>query len=203
MANYVLVHGGHGGGNSGSVWDKVVSLLEKQGHAAFAPTLSASGTSCLGDHISEVCLLLEDKQLTNVILVGHSYASFVITGVSDRLPGRIKHLVYVDSSIPENGESLFDMFDSSGVSYKNFDGLTPDKPFVEPLYFDAEKIKVIPKTYIHCTQSEYLAVCTPFVSYVAEHAKQDNWDYFELKSDHLCMVSHPEELTAILLRESD
>jgi len=202
MANYVLVHGGHGGGNSGSVWDKVVPLLENRGHKVFAPTLSASGTSSLGDHISEVCRLIEDVKLDGVILVGHSYASFVITGVADRIPGKIKHLVYVDSSIPENGKSLFDMIESGGVSYKSFAGLTPDKPFVEPLYFNAAKIKIIPKTYIHCTQSEFLAVCVPFVKYVAEHAAQDNWDYFELKSDHLCMVSHPQELAGILLRES-
>jgi len=202
MANYVLVHGGHGGGNSGSVWDEVVPLLENRGHKVFAPTLSASGTSSLGDHISEVCRLIENGKLDGVILVGHSYASFVITGVADRIPGKIKHLVYVDSSIPENGKSLFDMIESGGVSYKSFAGLTPDKPFVEPLYFNAAKIKIIPKTYIHCTQSEFLAVCVPFVKYVAEHAAQDNWDYFELKSDHLCMVSHPQELAGILLRES-
>jgi len=202
MANYVLVHGGHGGGNSGSVWDKVVPLLENRGHKFFTPTLSASGTSSLGNHVSEVCRLIEDGNLDGVILVGHSYASFVITGVADRIAAKIKHLVYVDSSIPENGKSLFDMIESSGVSYKSFAGLTPDKPFVEPLYFDAAKIKIISKTYIHCTQSEFLTVCVPFVKYVAEHAAQDNWDYFELKSDHLCMVSHPEELAGILLRES-
>ena len=110
--------------------------------------------------------------------------------------------MYVDSSIPENGKSLFDMFELSGVSYKSYAGLTPDKPFVEPLFFDAARIKRIPKTYIHCTLSEFLTVCGPFVSYVAGHAKQDNWDYFELQSDHLCMVSHPEELAAILLQEA-
>jgi len=202
LANYVLVHGGHGGGNSGSVWDKVVALLQNRGQKAFAPTLSASDTCSLEDHISEVCALIENGQLRDVMLVGHSYASFVITGVADKLPGRIKHLVYVDSSIPENGKSLFDMFELSGVSYKSYAGLTPDKPFVEPLNFDAARIKKIPKTYVHCTLSEFLAVCGPFVSYVAEHAKQDNWDYFELKSDHLCMVSHPEELAAILLQEA-
>ncbi len=202
MANYVLVHGGHCGGNSGSQWDKVVPLLENKGHRVFIPTLSAADTSSLDEHISQACRLIEEEKLDGVILVGHSYASFVITGVADRIAGKIKHLVYVDSSIPENGKSLFDMIESSGVSYRSFAGLTPDKPFIQPLYFDAAKLKMIPKTYIHCTQSEFAAVCGPFVKYVAEHAAQDNWDYFELESDHLCMVSHPHELAEILLYES-
>lgn len=93
------------------------------------------------------------------------------------------------------------MFGLSGVSYKSFAGVTPDKPFIKPLYFDAVTLKNIPKMYIHCTKSDFLTVCVPFVKYVAEHAVQDNWDYFELESDHLCMVSHPREIAEILLRE--
>jgi len=177
--------------------------MKDRGHKVFSPTLAASDTCTLDDHISQVCLLITDERLDEVILVGHSYASFVITGAADRISRKIRRLIYVDSSIPENGKSLFDMFGSGGVSYKNYAGLTPDRPFVEPLYFNAGVIRKIPKTYIHCTQSEFAAVTGQFVKYVADHAAQDNWDYFELESDHPCMVSHPGELAAILLRESD
>jgi len=98
LANYVLVHGGRCGGNSGAQWDKIVILLENRGHKAFAPTLSAAQTSSLEQHISEICAVIENEHLDAVILAGHSYASFVITGVADKLPGKIKHMVYVDSS---------------------------------------------------------------------------------------------------------
>jgi len=63
LANYVLVHGGHGGGNSGLVWDPMAGLLKNWGHKVFAPTLVASGTSSLEDHISEVCIVIEDERL--------------------------------------------------------------------------------------------------------------------------------------------
>ena len=47
--------------------------------------------------------------LRDVILVGHSYGGFVITGVADRVPGRIRHLVYLDTGLPDPGESLMDL----------------------------------------------------------------------------------------------
>jgi pimeloyl-ACP methyl ester carboxylesterase len=44
-----------------------------------------------------------------VILCGHSYGGMVITGVADRLAGRIKALVYLDAFIPADGDSLISL----------------------------------------------------------------------------------------------
>src|SRR6478672_5314153 len=33
----------------------------------------------------------------------------VVTGVADRMPNRIKHLVYLDAFLPANAQSLFDL----------------------------------------------------------------------------------------------
>ena len=43
-----------------------------------------------------------------MILVGHSYGGPVISGAADAEPGRIRHLVYLDSGIVENGQALLD-----------------------------------------------------------------------------------------------
>ena len=196
MADFVLVHGGQRGGSD---WDQVAALLERRGHATFAPTLSRPDESTLGGHVSQVRELIEVNDLEGVVLVGHSYASMVITGVADRMPERIKHLVYVDCAVPINGMSLYGMFEPLGITSEAY-GLPQDPPFLEPLYFDEEKMREIPKTYVHCTQSEFIAVGKPVFEKVIENAERDNWDYFQLDSDHTCMISHPAELAEILLR---
>jgi len=111
MATFVLVHGAwHGGW----CWQKVIPFLEAAGHEVYAPTLTglaerASDLSFevgLETHIQDIVGLLLEKDLQSVILVGHSYGAMVITGVVDRVPERIAHLVYLDTFVPHNGESM-------------------------------------------------------------------------------------------------
>ena len=113
MACYVLVHGGaHGGW----CWDRVAPLLSAAGHEVHAPTLTGLGErasllspgTTLSTHVADIVELIEHADLTGVILVGHSYGGMVITGVADRLAGRIRELVYLDAAIPRDGEALVD-----------------------------------------------------------------------------------------------
>ena len=60
----------------------------------------------LATHIRDVCGVIEAEELADVILCGHSYGGMVITGVADRLPGRIRALVDLDAFVPEHGQSL-------------------------------------------------------------------------------------------------
>jgi pimeloyl-ACP methyl ester carboxylesterase len=53
----------------------------------------------------DVVRLLVEQNLTNVVLVGHSYAGTVISGVADLIPERIGHLVYLAAIVPMDGES--------------------------------------------------------------------------------------------------
>jgi hypothetical protein len=91
------------------------------------------------------------------------------------------------------------MFETLGITSEEY-GLPQQAPFLEPLFFDEEKIKEVPKTYILCTRSEFITLSKPVYDKVVENAQRDGWDYFELDSDHVCMISHPEELAQILLR---
>jgi len=66
----------------------------------------------LADAIDSALQYIEEKNLSQLRLVGHSYGGMVITGVADRLaqqPGRIARLVYVNAFVPQPGESLNDM----------------------------------------------------------------------------------------------
>ncbi|QGF24707.1 alpha/beta fold hydrolase [Raineyella fluvialis] len=111
MADYVLVHGAwHGAW----CWDKLVPLLEAAGHRAYTPTLTGVGERAallapgigLDTHIQDVTDLIEENDLRQVILVGHSYSGMVITGVADSLPDRIARLVYLDAVVPRDGQSM-------------------------------------------------------------------------------------------------
>jgi pimeloyl-ACP methyl ester carboxylesterase len=197
MATYVLVHGGK---ENGAQWANLRPLLEERGHTAFTPSSSDPEFCTLDDHISEAGKLLEDNDLKGVILVGHSYASLIITGVADRMPERIKHLVYIDTSLPADGESLEDQFTRIGITFEEY-GVPRFPPFVTPLQYDEIKLRKLPKTYVRCTQSEFSMISKPVYDKVVQNAERDNWDYFEIDSDHKCMVSHPVETSEILLRE--
>jgi pimeloyl-ACP methyl ester carboxylesterase len=114
MATFVLVHGGwHGGW----CWQKVIPLLEAAGHAVYAPTLTGLAERAselspevgLDTHIQDIVGLLVGKDLHGVVLVGHSYGGMVITGVVDQAPERIAHLVYLDTFVPRDGESMVDV----------------------------------------------------------------------------------------------
>jgi len=114
MATFLLVHGGWFGG---WCWQKIIPFLEAAGHEVYAPTLPGLAERAselapdvgLDTHIQDIVGLLEVKNLHGVILVGHSYGAMVITGVVDQVPERIAHLVYLDTFVPRDGESLADM----------------------------------------------------------------------------------------------
>jgi len=58
------------------------------------------------------------------VLVGHSYGGAVITGVVDRVPDRIRHVVYLDAAVLNDGESFNTAF-GRGVAGNVVDGFVP------------------------------------------------------------------------------
>lgn len=114
MAAFALVHGAFGGAVS---WRRLSPLLRQRGHDVFAPSLTGLGDRAhlggpqtnLSTHIQDVVGIIEHWDLGGVVLVGHSYGGFVITGVADRVPERIAHLVYLDALLPRDGESGMDL----------------------------------------------------------------------------------------------
>jgi pimeloyl-ACP methyl ester carboxylesterase len=52
--------------------------------------------------------------LARALLVGHSYSGFVARHVGDRMPDRIRSLIYLDAFVSENGKTLFDYLPDNG-----------------------------------------------------------------------------------------
>jgi len=215
MATFVLVHGGSistetwnrltvgeplqakGGMLGAGCWDGTVSALEVYHHRAFAPTLLDEHNCGLTDHVGQICQLMQGSDLEDVILVGHSYGGMVITGAAARMPGRIRHMVYLDAALPDPGESLFDIIASGGIDPLSVPGLEPVTPYVEKLQFDPEKIRSISKTYIRCIQSDFAPV-TNIARRKIEAAKE-GWTYLELPASHVPMADMPDEFNKMLL----
>ena len=122
MSNFVLIHGGMVGGNC---WKKIRTPLEQNNHLALTPTLTGLGERKhlthpnvdLEIHIQDILNTIFYEELDDVILVGHSYGGMVITAVADRIPEKIRKLIYVAAVLPMNGESMFDAVGSEISSF--------------------------------------------------------------------------------------
>jgi pimeloyl-ACP methyl ester carboxylesterase len=110
MANFVLLHGAwHGGW----CWRDVVPHLTRAGHRVHAVTLTGVGERAhlmtpaitLETHIADVVNAIEMEEMEQLVLVVHSYGGMIGTAVADRMPQRLRHLLYVDAVLPKPGES--------------------------------------------------------------------------------------------------
>ncbi len=110
--NYVLAHGSwHGGW----CWRAVANRLRNAGHQVFTPSFTGMGDRAhllrnditIDVFIDDLIQVIQAEELDDVILVGHSFAGVPITGVADRIPESIAHLVYFDSVVLESGKTAF------------------------------------------------------------------------------------------------
>ena len=116
---FVLVHGATAGGWE---WKRTGQLLADDGHTVYRATLTGLGERehlnsvdiDLQTHIDDVVNLILFEDLHDVVLTGHSYGGMVVTGVMDRIPERIRHVVFLDAAVPQDGQSLWDLFGSRG-----------------------------------------------------------------------------------------
>jgi pimeloyl-ACP methyl ester carboxylesterase len=233
MADYVLVHGAwHGAW----CWQRVLPGLLASGHRAFAVTLTGLGERAaapgpapsLATHIDDVAGALEADGIERAILVGHSYGGMVITGVADRSPERVAHLVYVDGVVPRPGESWSSTQPSPVVEMRRraiadtgvipppspllygLDGddaawvggrLTPQPgaTYDDVIRFDATRVGRLGRTFVDCTRP---ALAT--IDLIRQRVRAEpGWRIVELATGHDAMISAPHELLQVLLETAD
>lgn len=233
MTTYVLVHGASAGG---FVWRDVAKRLRHVGHDVYTPTLTGLGERVhlahpaidLDVHVQDILGVLHFEQLTDIVLVGHSYAGMVISGIAEQVPERLRHLVYVDALLPRDGESFWDIattnlaapvvaaiqeaIDTVGDGWrvpapaKRSDGVDfpegrpqPLKTFTQPLVLRNPHAAALPRTYIYCSQSPPEWRFRPVIAACAARAQTAGWAYQELPTSHAVYATMPGELTALLL----
>jgi len=219
---YVFVHGAWGGSWD---WRTVDSLLTRRGHRVYRPQLTGLGERVhlaspdigLTTHINDVVNTILWEGLHDVILVGHSYGGMVITGVADRIPERIRRLVYLDAFLPESGESALDLADSIGATFIRSnvrDGfmiptwVTDDhavprdvpqalRTFTDTLRLVNPAARALPATYILTVEPGKTP--DPFQRF-ADRAAARGWKVYQLEADHVPERSAPAALVALLER---
>jgi pimeloyl-ACP methyl ester carboxylesterase len=90
-STFVLVHGAWSGGY---IWRRVADRLRKNGHTVFTPTNTGladrahllSKNITIDTFVKDVTGVFEAEELSNDILVGHSFGGNTITGVADVIP---------------------------------------------------------------------------------------------------------------------
>lgn len=229
MATYVLVHGAwHGGW----CWRNVTPLLRAGGHEVYSPTLTGLGERVhllspevgLDTHIKDVVNVLEFEELTEVVLVGHSYGGMVITGVAEQAAARLAHLVYLDAFIPWDGQPLFallgperetamrDQADREGdgwrippIPLESFGVADPadlawagPRIGMQPLRTFAQPVPLGDPHAASLPRTFIRCTRWPGFARYEEHARGNGWRMHALDAGHDAMITHPREVAGHL-----
>ena len=218
----VIVHGAWGGAWA---FKKVEALLRDKNYNVYRPQLTGLGERVhlaradigLSTHIDDVVNAILFEDLRDITLVGHSYGGMVITGVADRVPDRIRRLVYLDALVPNDGESVNTIFGGGRSDFikqmTKGDFIVPpwvkaDQPppkdvpqplktFNEPVSLKNEAARKLPATYILTVDKGKEAKDDDFFSQ-SLRAKERGWTVLQLTADHNAQWSAPEALVEML-----
>ena len=227
MTDFVLVHGAWVGGWT---WRTNAQALRKAGHEAYTPTMTGLGERIhlmgpsinLDTHITDIVNVIKHEELSDVVLVGHSYGGMVITGVADALPDKITSLVYLDAFVPENGQSLVSlippgapppaaaseytlaplpaaMFGARPEVAAFVDARTTPHPtacFIQAIKLTGGVNRVKKKTYIYAN----VPAPTTFTPFYEKLKNNKEWTVHTLPCTHIVQMDLPDELTALLLQ---
>lgn len=216
MATFILIPGGWQGG---WVYQPVADILGEHGHRALPMTLSGLGdtrtpTANLETHIGEVVDVVTSLD-HEVILVGHSYAGMVVSGVADALPSQIRALVYVDAYVPNSGDSMWSLttqrFRDLIAAGAEADGLNSAPPpkndprfrphpigaFLQSITLSGRWREVPRKTYVGAHGWEG----SPFVAIYERLSRDPEWSTIAFNCGHNVAQLQPKALAEVLLAQ--
>jgi pimeloyl-ACP methyl ester carboxylesterase len=227
---FVLVHGAwHGGW----CWRRVADRLRGGGHTVFAPTLTGLGERShllragigLDTHVADVVNAITWEGLSDVVLCGHSYGGFIISGMAEKIAPAIRSVVFLDAFMPRDGESVRELTGAAvreaiDVALQRGDlGIAPrpaeafgvnpaDRSWVDrlcvpqPIATFIDKIRltgavdgIAHKSYVRAS-----SYANPGFDRALGAVKSDaSWRTCEVACGHDVMVDAPERLCEILL----
>jgi pimeloyl-ACP methyl ester carboxylesterase len=228
MATFVLVHGAwHGAW----CWHRVARLLTARQHEVFTPTLTgvaershlARADVDLDTQILDVVNVMKWQELTDIVLVGHSYGGMVISGVAEKMEKAIASFVMLDAFLPENGQSLIDVHVApvrDGILAAERGGATvipprpaamfnvnekdrawvdaqctphPVKCFTQKVTLTGARERIAKKAYIRAS-----GYPSPPFDHGLATARSRGWSVYEVACGHDVMIDMPLSLTDIL-----
>jgi pimeloyl-ACP methyl ester carboxylesterase len=227
---FVLVHGAwHGGW----CWTRVAEKLRGSDHTVFTPTLTGLGERAhllragidLKTHVTDVVNVMKWEGLQDVVLCGHSYGGFVISGVAEEMSPAIRSIVFLDAFVPQNGEAVVDLTgpavldatrkalergevsirprsaEAFGVNAADrawVDRLCVGQPiatFTDKIALTGARERIARKSYVRAKNYE-----SPAFDRAYNALKTDpSWRTYEAPCGHDVMVDMPDRLSEILL----
>ena len=231
--HFLLIHGAwHGGW----VWNEISEILRYQRYSVSTPTLTGLGEKkhllsskiTIDTFIEDVVNHIIFENLNNIILVGHSFAGSVISGVADKLKDRIQKLIYFDAVILKDGQKPFDIAPKELVKQrielaKRFgNGISIPAPSADAFgVFDVKKSLLLEEKLTPHPLSTYQSkltikneigngiplfyiFCNDPVYKSLESSRQVvrklKWPIFELNAGHDAMLTHPKETLNLLMK---
>lgn len=165
---YVLVHGSW---HTGEHWQPVAEHLRKAGHEVHTPTVAGHGKNVNkavnhADCTRSIVDYIVDNDLTDFVLLGHSYGGTIISKVVEFVPERVRRLVYWNAFVPNDGESLNDntpphyqaLFDQLAAASGDNTVMLPFQVWREVFINDAD-LELATKSYESLSSEPY----QPFV----------------------------------------
>jgi len=231
MANFVLVPGAWLGAWA---WDEVAGLVREAGHAVYPVTLSGlaerqgedAAKVSQAQHVDDIVSVVEDNELSDVVLAGHSYSGIPAGQAAARIGDRLRRVVYVDSNIPTDGKSFIDGSSDEGRAW--LEGQMAESggfwPPLEAADYAGQDLTeeaiatIVERSTPHPgrTISEPAQLVRPIgdlpttyikclmdgampSSDVLEQLKSPSWELVDLGTGHWPMFSRPTELARIFL----
>ena len=218
MTTYVLIPGAcHGSW----CFDDLAEALRAQGHRVLAVTLTGVAERAhllhagvnLGTHIADVLAELAVHDVSDAVLVGHSYGGMVITAVADHVSQQVDSLVYLDAFVPRDGESCWTLTtDEQREWYAGVDDPgygVPPLPFFDsratahPLASLMQTIRLTDdlsrfrrRVYVYATKWDGES---PFAATFDRVRRDPSWTTHVLDGAQNLMRDNPDDLLRILL----
>lgn len=230
MATFLVSHGAW---SAGWAWKKMHPLMRARGHRLVTPTYTGLGERAhlahpgidLETHIADLLAVLHYDDLSDVILVGHSYGGMVATGVAARAAERLTQLVYLDAFVPRDGEALFDLVspearagmckaaDEQGKGWRiPPNPVPPDTDPADVAWVMPRRVmqprktfeqplrigsaaKRLPRTYIYCSRP---APGDVFRQFADRARREPGWRALEIDASHSPHITAPEALAELL-----
>ena len=221
----VVVHGATAGGWE---WKKTGKFLTDDGHEVYRATLTGLGERMhlnspdvdLQTHINDVVNLILFEDLHDIVLTGHSYGGMVITGVMDRIPDRIRHVVFLDAAVPDDGMSIWDLMGSNGSQdptrfkdgFMQVPWVTADKKpphnvkqsikcFNQPVSYKNPLAKALAVTYVAFVPKDKSAEARAATDKSWQRAVSRGWTIRTFPGGHVAQQEDPRGV-ATLIEES-
>jgi pimeloyl-ACP methyl ester carboxylesterase len=176
-------------------------------------------------HVQDIVHEVEGQDLRDVVLVGHSYSGIPAGQAAERIGDRLAHVVFVDSSIPANGEAFVSSWPDGGALVKasiaengGFWPLVPAARFDGHGLTDEQIARIMSSSTPHpgATLTEPAVLARPLgelpATYiqcllageelsedVAKLLASNHWRLVKMDTGHWPMFSKPRELAQIFL----